>query len=258
MVHVLEHLGEGLGRAGHLHPDVEALRHAQALHHVAQLLAPDVHGARGAHLRGEPQPVVVHVGDHDVARAHVAGDGGGHDADGAGARDEHVLAHEVEGEGGVRGVAERVEDRGEVVGDVVGDAEGVEGRDDEVLGEGALAVHAHAHGVAAQVPAAGAAVAAEAAGDVALAGDAVADREAAHLDAHVDDLAHVLVAHLHRHGDRLLRPVVPLPDVHVGAADRRLADADEDVVVPHLGLLHAREREAGGAFELRERLHGVT
>jgi ATP-dependent Clp protease ATP-binding subunit ClpA len=34
-----------------------------------------------------------------------------------------------------------------------------------------------------------------------------------------DDLADVLVAHRHRHLDRALGPVVPVPDVHVGAAD---------------------------------------
>ena len=54
---------------------------------------------------------------------------------------------------------------------------------DEVFGERALAVDADADRVAAQMPAAGAAVAAVAAGDVAFAGDAVADLEAAHFAA---------------------------------------------------------------------------
>ena len=101
--------------------------------------------------------------------------------------------------------------------------EGVEGRDDEVFGEAALAVHADADRVAAQVAAAGAAVAAITAGDVAFAGDAVADLEALHLAADLDDLADVLVADGHRHGIVLLRPLVPDVDVHVGAADRGLA-----------------------------------
>ena len=97
------------------------------------------------------------------------------------------------------------------------------GGDDEVLGEAALAVHAHAHGVAAQVAAAGAAVAAEAAGEMPFAGHAIAEREAAHFAAHVDDAAEVLVADGHGHRDGLLRPGVPVVDVHVGAADRGLA-----------------------------------
>ena len=92
-----------------------------------------------------------------------------------------------------------IEDRGDLVGDVVGDREGVLRGDHEVVGEGAGAVHAHALRVAAQVAAAGAAVAAMAADDVALAGDALADLEAAHLLADGLDHAHVLVADRHRH-----------------------------------------------------------
>ena len=76
----------------------------------------------------------------------------------------------------VRRVAEGIEDRREIVGDVVGNPERVERRDDEELGERALAIDADADRVAAQMPAPGAAIAAEAAGDVALARHAVAER----------------------------------------------------------------------------------
>src|SRR5690606_17512556 len=143
--------------------------------------------------------------------------------------DQHILAHQVEAERGMRGVAEWVEDGGHLVADPVGDLEGVDRGDGEVFGEGAGAVDADADGVAAEMSAPGAAIAAEAAGDVALARDSVADGEAAHLDAHVDDLADIFVADLHRHRNRLLRPIVPFPDVAIGAANRRLPDPDEDV-----------------------------
>jgi hypothetical protein len=43
----------------------------------------------------------VHIGDDDMARADMAGDGGRHDADGARAGDEHVLADQIEGESAV-------------------------------------------------------------------------------------------------------------------------------------------------------------
>jgi hypothetical protein len=126
------------------------------------------------------------------------------------------------------------------------------------LGERAFAIDAHSHGVAAQVAATGAAVAAEPAGDVAFAGDAVTDLEAAHFLTDLDNLADVFVADVHRHGDRLLRPLVPLPDVDVGAADRSLLDADHDVVVADLRLLHLGQRESGCTFELCECLHHVS
>src|SRR5690606_37024926 len=137
-------------------------------------------------------------------------------------------------------------------------AEGVEGRYDEILGEGALAVDADAVAVAAQVAAAGAAVAAVAAGDVSLAGDPVADLEAAHLLADADHLADVLVAHHHGHRDGFAGPFVPVVDVHVGAADGGLADADEQVVVTDLGFWHLGEPDARLVAELGERLHDVT
>ena len=79
--------------------------------------------------------------------------------------------------------------------------------------------------------------------------------EAAHFLADLDDLADVFVADVHRHGNRLLRPLVPLPDVDVGAADRGLADADQDVVVADLRLLDLGQREPGSAFEFCECLH---
>ena len=59
--------------------------------------------------------------------------------------------------------------------------------------------------------------------------------EAAHLAADLDDLADKFVADDHRHRNGLLRPLVPVPDVDVGAADRRLADPDQHVVGADLG-----------------------
>ena len=56
----------------------------------------DVHGQRRAHACGQVQAVGIDVGDDDVARPGVAHDGGGHDADGAGAGDQHVLAEHGE------------------------------------------------------------------------------------------------------------------------------------------------------------------
>ena len=72
-----------------------------------------------------------------MARADMAGDGGGHDADGAGAGDQHILAHQVEGERGVDGVAEGIEDRADLVVDRVGQGDDVEGGQAQVFGEGA-------------------------------------------------------------------------------------------------------------------------
>src|SRR5258705_10806694 len=107
------------------------------------------------------------------------------------------------------------------------------------------------------MPAAGTAVSAEPAGDVPFAGNAIPDVETANLLTHLDNFADILVADLHRYRNRLARPVVPFPDVDVGTADRRLSNADHDVVVPHLGGLDVGEREAGRTREFGQRLHHV-
>ena len=83
----------------------------------------------------EVEPVLVDVGDHDVARAGVAHDGGRHDADGAGAGDQHVLAEHRETERGVHGVAEGIEDGGDVEIDAGGVAPDVGHGQRDVLGE---------------------------------------------------------------------------------------------------------------------------
>ena len=118
---------------------------------------------------------------HDEARADVPGDRGRHHPDRAGAGDQHVLAGEREAQRGVGGVAERVEDRAQVGVEVVGLDPHVGGGDHDVVGERAVAVDAHADRVDAQLPAAGAAVAAHAAHDVPLAGDPLADLHAGHV-----------------------------------------------------------------------------
>src|SRR5258706_130161 len=101
-------------------------------------------------------------------------------------------------------------------------------------------------------------VATEAACDVTFAGHAIADRKAAHFLAHFDDFANVFVADMHRHRNGLLRPVVPFPDVNVGAADRGARDADHHVVVTDFGFFHACECQSRSAFEFGECFHVYT
>ena len=72
-----------------------------------------VYGAGYSDFFGEVAAIFVGIGDDDVARAGVTSDGSGHDADGTGSGDEDVFAEDREGERGVNGVAEGVEDGGD-------------------------------------------------------------------------------------------------------------------------------------------------
>ena len=92
-------------------------------------------------------------------------------------------------------------------------------------------------------------------GDVTLAGDSLADLEPDHVATELFDLAHELVADDHRHGDGRLRPRIPVVDVQIGAADRGLANADQNVAIAWRGLGYIFEPQAGFAARLDKCFH---
>ncbi len=107
--------------------------------------------------------------------------------------------------------------------------------------------------VRAKVATAGHAIAAAAADDVAFAGDDHAWLIVVDVVADLDDLADKFVADDHRHRDRLLRPLVPLIDVDVGAADRGAFDADLHVVRTRIWLRHIFKPQATGGLAFDQR-----
>ena len=146
-------------------------------------------------------------------------------------------------------VAERVEDRRQVIRDIVGDFKGVKGRDHQILGKAARAVDAHADGVAAQVGTARAAVTAVAAGDMPFAGDAVANLKAAHFLTNPHHFADVFVTDHHRHRNGLLRPLIPVVDVHVGPANGGLADFNQQIVMADFRFRYVGHPDAFFRFQ---------
>ena len=198
---------------------------------------------------------MVSVGDDDVACADEPADRRGHDADRAGAGDEDVFARELERQRAVHGVAERVEARADLVGHP--------GRQDicvrrghaHVLGERPGPLHADADRVAAQVTPPGPAVAAMPAGHMTLDSNALPGREAAHLAADLRDRALELMTDDERHRDRLLRPGIPVPDVKIGAADRRVMDPHQEIVRTDRRTRDVLEPDPRLAPALDERAH---
>jgi len=236
VAHDGDHLREGRAAARHLQTHVEALGQPLLVHDLADVLLGDVHGRVGAHFARELQAVLVHVGDDDAPRARVLADAHRDDADRARTGDEHVLADQREHERRVRRVAEGVEERDDVLGQRLVDQDDVARGDADVLGERAVAVDADADMVLAPLDVAGVAVAAVAAGDVALAADPLADLVLVHALAQRRDLAHVFVSDDLGRLHMLLGPLVPLVDMHVRAADRRLVNFD--LHLARLGFRH--------------------
>ena len=112
----------------------------------------------------------------------------------------------------------------------------------------------------AHVRVAGAALEADAAGDVALGRDVVAGGDVVDVRARLDDRARELVAERERRDDPPLRPLVPAEDVQVGAADARRLDLDEHLVRRRFRNRHlveargpARPRPSSGPASSRPR-----
>ena len=92
---------------------------------------------------------------------------------------------------------------------------------------------------------------------MAFARTALADGQAFDVAAQFHDFPGEFVAGHKRDGDGLLRPVVPVPDVDVGAADAGLVDADQHVIGADLGHGPGFHPEAGLGFGLGQDLHFV-
>ena len=101
---------------------------------------------------------------------------------------------------------------------------------DNKFGERAGPVDAHALRVRAQMAPAGQAIAAAAANHVAFAADNVAGIKVVDVGADRNDLADKFMADGHGNRDGLLRPLVPLVDMNVGAADAGIVDAHQHIV----------------------------
>src|SRR5262249_4372404 len=110
VAHVQDHVGECQGVAGHLEADVESFGHLELLLHFGERCVGWIDGQGGLHFSREVEAEGIEIGDDDVARASVAHNRDGHDANGAGAGDQHIFAEYREREGGMDSVAEGTED----------------------------------------------------------------------------------------------------------------------------------------------------
>jgi len=91
--------------------------------------------------------------------------------------------------------------------------------DSHELGPGTRAIDADALRVWAKVTTAGQTIPAMPASDVTFPNDEIALRKPAHICSHRRDLPDEFVADGHRHGNGLLRPIIPVVNVNISAAD---------------------------------------
>jgi hypothetical protein len=169
--------------------------------------------------------------------------------------DEHVLAEHRKRQGGMHRISERVEDRRDLLVDPQPVMPDVRHRQRYVLRECAWALHAEPDRMCAEMAPARHAVSTAPADDMPLTADEVADLKVAHVRADRGHLTDELMSDDHRHRDRLLGPGIPAEDVQIGAADPRLADADQQIVDPNFGFWDVLEPKARSGFGLDQRAH---
>src|ERR1700760_4367454 len=101
----------------------------------------------------------------------------------------------------------------------------------------------------------GEAVAAAPAGDVSLAAYDVAGMKVVHIRADFHNFADKLMADHHGHRNSLLRPLVPIVDMDIGAADAGVADTDEHVIDAELRFGNILQPQAALAAALLQCFH---
>ena len=129
---------------------------------------------RGADLLGEIEPVIVDVGDHDVAGADMAAIAAAMKPIGPAPVISTSSPTRSKESAVCTALPKRIEDGGDLVRHARRQMEGVGGGNRENSAKAPGTIDADAHGVAAEMAPAGTAVAAVPAGDMALARDAVA------------------------------------------------------------------------------------
>src|SRR3954453_15215011 len=87
-------------------------------------------------------------------------------------------------------------------------------------------IHTYPSRVRTKMPPPRKAISAVSTGDVSLADDEVAARKALHVIPDSINNTGKLVPDRHRHWNGILRPLIPVVDVHVSPADRRLQHTD--------------------------------
>ena len=128
------------------------------------------------------------------------------------------------------------------------------GNGDE-LGPGSRTINADAFGVRAQVTATSETISTMPAGDVTFADDEIALSKTTHIRSGPCNFPDEFVTNRHRHWDRFLRPGIPIINVNIGTADRRLFRADQNIVGPNLRHRNLFQPQTGLGFGFHDCWH---
>ncbi len=255
MTHISQHIAKGRGVAGHFQADIEAFVHSQLRLDLCEVLFAHIDRQGDSHFSREIEAVIIDVRDDHIARASVPHDGGGHDADGAGARDEHIFAEHRKGKGGVHRIAEWIKYGSDIAVDVVVVDPDVGHGQGEVFRKRARTVDPDTFGIRAEMPPAGQAVAAMATDHVAFAADDLTREKVFDVGANFYDLANKFVADHEGNRNCFTSPLVPFINMDIGPADAGAIDSDENVTDADFRFRDVFQPEARFGFSFNEGFH---
>ena len=187
----------------------------------------------------------------------MLGNGGGHNSDRASAGDQHILANQIKRQGRMHRIAQRVQNCPDIVTDIVGQRHNVKGRQAQVLSKSPRLVHPDPAGLRVQMKAARAAGAAVFANQMPLARNPLANGQIGHVFTHLNNLSGKLMPGNQRHRHSFLRPLVPVPDMDIGAANAGFVNLDQHIIRADFRHRLALHPQAFLCLRLYQRLHPV-
>ena len=193
-----------------------------------------IHRHHIRHLRRQRQPRRVHIRDHHMPRPHMPRHRRRHDPDRPRPGDQHVLAHQIEPQRRVHRIAQRIENRPDLVIDLIRQGHHVERRQPQIFGESPRLVDPDPPRRRVEMELPRPDLPRQLADQMPLARTALPDLQPLHQRPLGDDLPGKLMPGHQPHRHRPRRPVVPVPDMDVGAADPGLLHLDQHILRPDL------------------------
>ena len=244
-------------RPGHFQHDVHAGAAGVVHHDAVHVVLGGIEHEVGIHLLGDLAAMLIHLDGVNLRGPAGARHRDGEQPDGPATGDGYALGRDLARQHGVHRVAQWVEDGRIFLRDRRIELPDVRLGNDDVLGKRAVSVHADDLHVLADVRFANAALQALTAGHVHLGGDEVAFLDAGDLVAHRFHRTAELVPGNQRRMNAALRPLVPLVNVQVGAADGGHLDLDKHIGQANLWFGDFANLRARRGLRLYNGNHGV-
>jgi hypothetical protein len=125
----------------------------------------------------------------------------------------------------------------------------------QIFGESSRPIHSHSFGISAQMSPARETVTTSTTNNMTLATDHLPWKKIFNIRPDFNNLTDELMTYHHRHGDGFARPIVPIINVQIRAANTGAIDANQDVVEPDNRFWNILEPKPGLCLFLNKCFH---